>query len=59
MIDVLLGEGQLADFFTTATSVEEFDRLTNFQLHRYLARTWSADDRRQPVDPRVSVMLSR
>lgn len=38
VIDVLL-KGQLAYIFDTAQSVDEFDRLTNFQLRRYLAHT--------------------
>ena len=38
VIDVLL-KGQLAYFFDTAQSLDEFDRLTNYQLRRYLAQT--------------------
>src|SRR4051794_16994893 len=38
-IDVLLHEGQLAYIFDNAADVDGFDRLINYQLRRYLART--------------------
>jgi hypothetical protein len=38
-MDVLIGEGQLAYIFDTALTIDDFDRILQFQARRYLART--------------------
>ena len=57
-LQVLLGEGQLAYFFDVAVTVDDFDRLTNFQLRRFLARTRQRSIVDNLVERSVRVMLA-
>jgi len=55
-LQVLLGEGQLAYFFDVAVTVDDFDRLANFQLRRFLARTRQRSIVDNLVDRSIRVM---
>jgi hypothetical protein len=55
VIDVLL-KGQLAYIFDTAHSLNEFDRLTNFQLRRYMAHTRQRTIVDNLIDRSIAVM---